>query len=55
MILSDRRRTGVFTFCRRGLVWAGFAEQALERFLDASANVTVRLPKARRQGCSSYC
>jgi hypothetical protein len=28
------------------LVWVAFVEQALERFLDASANVTFRLPKA---------
>jgi hypothetical protein len=38
---------GVFCILQRGLVWAGFVEQALERFLDASVNVTVRLPKAR--------
>src|SRR5665647_1756357 len=49
--VAVRRRTCVFAFCSEGLVWAGFVEQALERFWDASANVTFRLPKARIQGC----
>jgi len=34
-----------------GLFWVGFVEQALQRFLDAPANVTVRLPKTRTEGC----
>jgi hypothetical protein len=29
-----------------GLFWVAFVEWALQGFLDASANVTFRLPKA---------
>ena len=39
--------------CSEGLFWVGFLAQTLRGFLDASANVTFRLPKARTEGCSS--
>jgi hypothetical protein len=36
-----------FFVCSEGLVWVAFVEEALVGFLDASAYVTFRLPKAR--------
>jgi hypothetical protein len=48
-------KTRSFLCAVMGLFWVTFIEQVLEGFLDASANVTFRLPKARRQACSSYC
>lgn len=32
-----------------GLFWVAFVAQGLEGFLEASANVTFRLPKARTE------
>jgi hypothetical protein len=51
--LSVRRRTGVFVRVASGLFWVGFVELALEGVLVASANVTIRLLKARTKGCFS--
>jgi hypothetical protein len=34
---------------REALLWVAFVEQALEGFLDASANVTFRLPNAHKE------
>jgi hypothetical protein len=44
----------MFLHFAMGLGLGAFVAQALETFLVASAKVTFRLPKAKRQGCYSY-